>query len=346
MVAQGSHSSPPSFTLLPQTALQSASLLSLHPGGQQPSPGRHWVCKRSGTQRALQVPAFSSFISWQACAGQAAGQGSQDSPSSLMPFLHRGAQSESLLLLQPTGQQPSLATHLVCFLSAMHSALQVPPLTSLRSWQPSAGQAEGQPLGGSHSSAPSLALLPQVAWQSLSFSEVQPMGQQPSPSAQALTGPASTHLAVQVSGRPSSLNAVHPRLGHSSGQVPGGSQVSSPSMSSLPHTDEQSASFSALHRAGQQPSGAAISHESSWQGSGGTFSASVAPASPARSPPGESAPASRAPVPPLPGPPLLPPEPSPRVVSTPGGTLAPGFLVVPACWQAARAHSSKTATRM
>jgi hypothetical protein len=100
----------------------------------------------------------------------------------LIPFPHREAQSPSLLALQVPGQQLSPETHLVCRWSGMHSAVHVPWFTSFRSWQPSAGQVEGQEARGSQVSLPSFTPFPQAARQSLSLVESQLLGQQPSPS--------------------------------------------------------------------------------------------------------------------------------------------------------------------
>ena len=129
-VGQGSHSSPPSFTLLPQVAVQSESLVLLHPVGQQSSPPRHWACTRSFTHWALQVPGLASLRSWHPMAGQVVGQGSHSSPRSLARFPQVAMQSESLVSLQAVGQHPSPARHSVCRRSFTQRALQLPAFSS------------------------------------------------------------------------------------------------------------------------------------------------------------------------------------------------------------------------
>jgi len=255
-----SHFSPASTTPFPHLAVQSLSLVVLQVGGQQPSPCAQAVWVPSATQTAVQLAAAPvSFRRAQAIQGQVVGQlevGSQVSPLSTAPLLHFGMQSLSLVALQPAGQQPSPFMHAVCILSSTHWAWQPPPFTSLRSWQPMDGQAVGQLDSGSQVSpqVDSTVPLPQVQLQSLSLAAVHPPGQQLSPEAQVICLPASTHLAVQVSGAPSSFCRVQPMAGHLVGQLEGGSQVSPVSMAPFPHEAWQSLSLAALQPGGQQPS--------------------------------------------------------------------------------------------
>jgi hypothetical protein len=100
------------------------------------------------------------------------------------------------------GQQPSLDMHTLCCLSLTHSAVQVPPLTSLRSWHPTAGQVVGQLDSGSQVSTPSLTPLSHLTLQSLSFVALHAEGQQPSLLAQAVWFPATTQVASQVVAEP------------------------------------------------------------------------------------------------------------------------------------------------
>jgi hypothetical protein len=112
--------------------------------------------------------------------------GSHVSPDSTTLLPHLGGQSESLVALHCDGQQLSPDIHAVCCLSLTHSAVQVPPLISLRSSHPTGGQVVGQLDSGSQVSIPSLTPLSHLALQSLSFVALHPEGQQPSLFAQAV----------------------------------------------------------------------------------------------------------------------------------------------------------------
>jgi hypothetical protein len=192
---------------------------------------------------------------WQAiCRFMQSETGSQLSPLSLIPLSQTAMQSESLRALQPDGQQPSPARHSVCRRSLTHWAEQVPGLTSLRSWQPCAGQAVGQLASGSQVSLTSLVPLSQTARQSRSWLAVQPGGQQPSSEVQAVSFPVSTQMALQVAALPSSSKVVQPRPGQTVGQLPRGSHCSAASTTPLPHSGLQSMSLAAVHPTGQQPS--------------------------------------------------------------------------------------------
>ena len=75
----------------------------------------------------------------------------------------------------------------------------------------------------------------QLAEQSVSCAEVHPVGQQPSPTTQAVIG-LLEHCAVHAAGSPVRTSAVHRfRSSQLEGQVEGGSQVSPVSTTPLPH---------------------------------------------------------------------------------------------------------------
>jgi hypothetical protein len=255
-----SHFSPASTIPSPQRGLQSLSFPLLQVAGQQPSPFAQTLCTPSSTQVAVQAAAEPvRRLRMQAFQGQVAGQlegGSQVSAPSIAPLPQRAVQSLSTLALQPVGQQPSPFAQAVCATSSTHWAWQVCPLTRRRRWHPTAGQAVGQVESGSQVSwqAVSIWLLPQVQLQSASFAVVHPVGQQPSPEAQAVWAPSSTQCAVQSAAVPASFRLVHPMGGQVVGQVPGGSQLSAASSTPLPQAATQSLSLPALQAGGQQPS--------------------------------------------------------------------------------------------
>jgi hypothetical protein len=241
----GSQVSPGSTTELPQTAVQLLSLAALHPAGQQASPLAHVVIVVVFTQVAVQAAAVPcSARSWQPTAGQAVGQlPSQvsEQAGSTTPLPQRQAQSLSLTLVQPDGQQPSpfvQAPMTVLFTQAAVQAAADP--CSVRSWQPIAGHDDGQL--PSHVSPASTAPLPQRGAQSLSLLALQPDGQQPSPFAQAVCAPSSTQAAVQAAADPDRRRRAQPIQGHAVGQLCGGSQVSPLSIMPLPQRGRQSTS--------------------------------------------------------------------------------------------------------
>src|SRR5262249_2407676 len=126
----GSQVSPASTTPLPHFAAQSLSLLALQAAGQQPSPGTHAACTPLSTHWAWQVLPLTTRRSWQPTLGQLAGQldsGSQVSWQALSttPLPQTQAQSLSLPLLQPDGQQPSPDAQAVWSVSSTHLAVQV-----------------------------------------------------------------------------------------------------------------------------------------------------------------------------------------------------------------------------
>src|SRR5262249_13677294 len=90
--------------------------------------------------------------------------------------------------------------------------------------------------------------------QSLSLTLLQPEGQQPSPCAQAVCVPSSTHWAVQVADEPLRRFLMQRFQGQVDGQLDAGSQVSPASTTPLPHFAVQSLPWLALQAAGQQPS--------------------------------------------------------------------------------------------
>src|SRR5262249_33122513 len=79
-------------------------------------------------------------------------------------------------------------------------------------------------------------------------------GQQPSPCAQAVWVPSSTHWAVQVAAEPPRRFLMQPFQGQVDGQLDAGSQVSPASTAPLPHFGAQSLSLLRLPAAGRQPS--------------------------------------------------------------------------------------------
>jgi hypothetical protein len=245
-----SQTSPDSTTSFPHRGLQSLSLLALQLPGQQPSPPMHWVCWRSSTQRALQLPGFSSLRSMQPWGAQLEGQGSHSSAPSLTPLPHLALQSLSLPELHPSGQQPSPFRQAVSLRSSTQRALQVPASSRRRSWQPMAGQETGQ---GSQVSLCSLMPLPHRAAQSGSLLALQLEGQQPSSGWHLVCWASGMHSAAQVP-EFTSLRSWQPSGGHSVGQEVSGSQVSLPSLVPLPQTTRQSLSVSGVQPIGQQPS--------------------------------------------------------------------------------------------
>jgi hypothetical protein len=115
-------------------------------------------------------------------------------------------------------------------------------------------QLVGQLPGGSQVSPGSTAPLPQLTEQSVSFRDVHPDGQQPSPPPQAVIA-GYVHRAVQSAALPTSTSLVQTfPSSQLVGQLPGGSQVSPGSTTPLSQRGAQSLSLFALHPAGQQPS--------------------------------------------------------------------------------------------
>ncbi len=254
----GSHVSPDSTTELPQTGMQSLSLLALQVDGQQPSPFTQVVTVDVATHLAVQAAAVPwSARSWQPTGGQLVGQLAPSQVSlqagSVTPLPHWQAQSLSFAVVQPEAQQPSPFVQALMTVSFTHAALQVEALPcSLRVWQPTLGQLVGQL--PSQVSPGSTIPSPHRGLQSLSVALVQPVGQQPSPLAQAVWTPSSVQLAVQLAADPTSFRRMQAFQGQVAGQAEGGSQVSPVSTAPLPHLGLQSLSTLALQAAGQQPS--------------------------------------------------------------------------------------------
>jgi len=168
-----------------------------------------------------------------------------------MPLPQEAEQSESLLALQPGGQQPSRPTQVVIF-ELLQAALQLaalPKSVSMVQAFPSL-HVEGQLL--SQVSPDSTMPLPQFAEQSLSPLALQPAGQQLSEAVQdEILWWAQT--AEQLATAPVSASIVQALPSSQPvGQFP--SQVSPDSTIPLPQLAEQSLSLRALQPLGQQPS--------------------------------------------------------------------------------------------
>jgi hypothetical protein len=177
------------------------------------------------------------------------------SPGDEAPWAPPEAQSLSVALSQPAGQQPSPLLQAV-MAERLQAALQLaalPVSTSTVQAFPSS-QVVGQLEGGSHVSPLSTWPLPQVAEQSLSVAWSHPGGQQPSPLLQALMG-AWLQDALQDAALPVSVSMVQAfPSSQLAGQLEGGSHVSPLSTWPLPQVAEQSPSEVLLHPGGQHPS--------------------------------------------------------------------------------------------
>ncbi len=146
---------------------------------------------------------------------------SQVSPGSTKPLPQAGAQSLSVPLVSPAGQQPSLLSGAVIGV-VVHIAAQVPPPTSasvvhaMSSLHAVGHEPLPTVMPGSQPSPVSSTPLPQAAAQSLSVLALAPAGQQPSASAGPVIS-ACVHAAVQstpsrtslVQATPSSQAAGH-----------------------------------------------------------------------------------------------------------------------------------------
>jgi hypothetical protein len=163
-----SHFSPASVTPFPHLAVQSLSSVALQVGGQQPSPLRHIVCRRSVTHWARQVPGLATRRSVHPCWGHEVGQldrGSQTSPQDVSIISLPQTQLQSVSVeAQPAGQQPSPDTHAVCSPLSAQVALQVAaaPRSSYVS-QPTCAQLVGQLAIGSQVSPWSSRPFPHTA---------------------------------------------------------------------------------------------------------------------------------------------------------------------------------------
>jgi hypothetical protein len=133
-----------------------------------------------------------------------------------------------------------------------HSALQLDAEpTSVSVVQASVSSHEvGQ--SPSHVSGASTTLFPQLAEQSSSVVALHPLGQQPSPSVQAVML-TNEHSALQLDAAPTSVSVVQAiASSHEVGQSP--SHVSGASTVPFPQLAEQSSSVVTSHPPGQQPS--------------------------------------------------------------------------------------------
>jgi hypothetical protein len=185
-----------STTPLPHTGWQSLSFKELQADGQQLSPFAHAVCKLPSTHRTLQAAGSPiGTRSWQPTAAHDVGQlPSHISPGSTTPFPQRTTQSTSFVALQPVGQHESFGVQAVVVAPFTQRASHVAALPcSVRCWQPTAGHDAAQL--PSHISPGSSTPFPQRARQSVSFTALQPVGQQPSPFLHAVCMPAATQAA-------------------------------------------------------------------------------------------------------------------------------------------------------
>jgi hypothetical protein len=164
------------------------------------------------------------------------------------------AQSASFIAVQLVGQQLSPAVHAPIVPASTHCRWHPVPW-SARIVHPWFGHDVGQ-LAPSQSSPISRTPFPQTGAQSLSLSELQPLGQQPSAFLHAVSVPDVWHCAWHVPPLARVRN-VHPTCGHDIGHDESGSHVSPRSTIPLPHVAGQSTSRfegEVLHPGGQQPS--------------------------------------------------------------------------------------------
>jgi hypothetical protein len=181
-----SHTSPDSTTSLPHTGAQSPSFVALAPDGQQRSPLNATVIGRLlHVTLQLSGEPFNTSLVHATPSSQVVGQSpSQTSPASRTPLPHSTAQSESLLALQPPGQQPSPLVH-AAIGSWTHTRSQVAAEPVLLSAVQASASAQEPGHAPSHTSPDSRTPLPHSAAQSLSTLSFAPSGQQPSPFAGA-----------------------------------------------------------------------------------------------------------------------------------------------------------------
>src|SRR6185369_15780713 len=213
---------------------QSTSLACVQPVGQH----RSAACPEqavTGTwlQAVLQwaaSPVRRSTVQWSPSSGHEVGQlvgGSQVSPAPILPSPHVAAQSESVTLVHPGGQQRSPPRQAVrgAWLQARVQPAAVPEVKSAVQASLSshdAGQAPGWPgvMPRSQASSGPSTPSPHSAGQSSSLAAVQPGGQHPSPEAQAEMIVV-VQRAVQVVAVPASRTiAQAPPGGQEAGQAP------------------------------------------------------------------------------------------------------------------------------
>jgi hypothetical protein len=181
--------------------------------------------------------------------------GSHVSPFSTTPLPHLGAQSVSLMLLQPGAQQPSPLLQAVTAVK-VQVALQLAALPASASVVHAllSLQLVGQLDAGSHVSPSSITPFPHLAEQSVSLVELQPGAQQPSPLMQVVIA-VNLHTALHVAALPDNVSVVQALLSlQLVGQLDAGSHVSPVSTTPLPHLTAQSVSLVLLHPEGQHPS--------------------------------------------------------------------------------------------
>ena len=168
------------------------------------------------------------------------------------------SQSLSFAAVQPLGQQPSLFVHaLIGGYEHIELHMAALPVSTSRVQALPSLQLLGQVPMGSHVSPDSTTPFPHDGEQSLSEVALHPAGQHPSPPTHIVIA-TELHAALQLAALPVSVSVVH-ALPSSQlvGQLPGGSHVSSGSMTPLPQLGEQSLSEPLLQALGQQPSSSA-----------------------------------------------------------------------------------------
>jgi hypothetical protein len=173
-------------------------------------------------------------------------------------------QSLSLADVQPVGQQksdrePEQAVIGTCRQAELQWAGS-PVSCSLVQGSPSSGQVVGQVVGGSQVSPAPIRPSPQRGPQSESVATVQPGGQQPSSSRQAVIA-SWLQARVQLATEPEAMSTVQASASSQDcAQAPGipavmaRSHCSPVSTRPSPHTTGQSESLAAVQPAGQQPS--------------------------------------------------------------------------------------------
>lgn len=173
-------------------------------------------------------------------------------------------QSLSVAALQPVGQQKSdLEPEQVVIGTCRQAASQwagSPVSCSFVQGSPSSGQVVGQVVGGSQVSPAPIRPSPQTGWQSESVAALQPGGQQPSSSRQAVSA-SCWQARVQPATDPDARSTVQASASSQEwAQLPGipaviaRSHCSPASTTPSPQTTGQSESVVAVQPAGQQPS--------------------------------------------------------------------------------------------
>ena len=282
VVLPSSQASEPDTQPSPHTALQSASLHWVAPEGQQPSPSIG-VVMAGWVQLARQVPAFTSESAVQTMpSSQLVGHEpvplviavSQVSGEVTTPSPQAAAQSESVPIVAPEGQQPSPSAGEV-IAEWVQDAAQVPAPESVSAVQamPSSHAVGQLPapevMPVSQVSPDSTTPLPQTAVQSESVAMVAPGGQQPSPPTGAVMAVV-VHVALQVP-PPISMSVVQTLpSSHAVGQAPlipaaiAVSHASPVETTPSPQAAEQSGSVASVAPGGQHMSPAAVIVTGAW----------------------------------------------------------------------------------